>query len=66
MKAVLVFLALSGVLLAGTLKGRIVYKGKAPEVKVVEVKTDALICGEKVEVNPLERSADGGVKKTAG
>jgi len=62
MVAIIAFLILAGTLFAGTVKGRVVYKGEPPEKKVVEVTTDALVCGEKVEINLLERSPDGGVR----
>ncbi len=62
MKVILMLLTLTGLLLAGTVKGRVVYKGEPPQKKVIEVTTDALICGETVEVRLLERSPSGGVK----
>ncbi len=62
MRALFALIILSGTLFAGVIKGKVVYKGKPPPVEIVEVKTDALICGEKVKINKLERSADGGVK----
>ncbi len=62
MRWMLISLLSLSVALAGTVRGKVTFKGTPPKEEIVKPRTDVVVCGEKIVIKKLEVSQDGGVK----